>query len=92
MEKRFLQIRALVQDIPAIVDTRNISNQMPYYMFTSRTYSNVFPSTTKALRFTTMLELSDARGKKDRSLLPVSFAFAGKEKQKVKPKLETLLG
>ena len=40
------------------------------------TYNNVFPSTTKAFLLTTMLELSEAKGKKERSLLPVSFAFA----------------
>ncbi len=40
------------------------------------TYNNVFPSTTKAFRLTTMLELSEAKGKKERSLFPVSLALA----------------
>ena len=39
-------------------------------------YSRVFPSTTSAFFFTTMLVLSDANGKKDRRRLPVSLALA----------------
>lgn len=51
----------------------------------SQTYSNVFPSTTKAFRLTTILELSDAKGKKERSRFPVSLALArnGKSRKKI---------
>lgn len=62
---------------------------MLYEVVNSETYNSVFPSTTKALRFTTILELSDASGKKDRSRLPVSFAFAV---IKFQIKLENILG
>ena len=75
VEKRFLQIRTFVQYIPC--NRKKARHEIIFIMhLLCTTYNNVFPSTTKAFLLTTMLELSEAKGKKERSLLPVSFAFA----------------